>query len=199
MALARATRPVLLLALAALLAWYALRHRALSPDAFSSLALGGVAPVFSVPLLVPGALAPSDVRSWQAGKLVSLDGHRGAPVVLDFWGTWCEPCVVGRPAVAALARRYANHGVVVYGISYREAPDHALKWLEKHGGATCPELRDEGGQVARTYLVHGVPQMYLVGPDGRLRWHCFGCDSLPEHLYPILDSLLGVSGRLPGS
>ncbi len=98
-----------------------------------------------------------------------------------------------RPAVAALAQRYAERGVVVCGIPYREPPRKALRWLEKHGGATYPELQDDGGQVARTYLVHGVPQMYLIGPDGRLRWHCFGCDSLPKYLYPVLDSVLGES------
>ena len=195
----RPTMVAVLFVVAACVAWYALRHRRLSPDAFASLPLGETAPAFRMPLLAAGPLAPSHVRSWLAGRPVSLDEHRGVPVVLDFWGSWCDPCVHGRPAIAALARRYAHDGVVVYGISYREDPDHARRWLEKHGGAMYPELRDEGGLVARTYLVHGVPQMYLVGPDGRLRWHCFGCDNLPERLYPILDSVLRVSRGAPGS
>ncbi len=189
----RATGWGLLLVIAALVAWYASRGKVYSPDAFTSLDVGAPAPDFHVPLLAPGPAAPIDLRSWQAGRAVSLQEHRGVPVVLDFWGTWCDPCVERRPTLTALAQRYADRGVVLYGISYRESPQKALKWLQKHGGATYPELQDDGGRVASAYLVHGVPQMYVIGSDGRLRWHCFGCDSLPKYLYPVLDSALSES------
>jgi len=187
----RVRRPLLLAVLAAALAWYAFPPRTIPDDAFATLALGGRAPRFHATLLAPGAIAPPALRGWEAGQPVALDEHRGMFVVLEFWATWCKPCAAVRPDVSLLARRYASRGVAVYGIAYRETAGRVLDWLARNGGADYPELQDEGWHMANAYSIHGVPQMYVIGPDGRLRWHCFGCDSLPERLYPALDSLLG--------
>jgi cytochrome c biogenesis protein CcmG/thiol:disulfide interchange protein DsbE len=195
-------RPLLLLALGGVLVWYASAKRPPSGDSFdvnASPTLGEPAPPLRAALLAPGPMAPAAVQRWRAGTPVTLAQHRGAPVVLEFWATWCKPCIANRPAVARLAARYAHRGLVVYGIPYRETRSHVLKWLSRDGGAQYPELQDEGSHIANAYWVHGIPQMFLIGPDGRIRWHCWGCDNLQARLYPVLDSVLGPSSDASGS
>lgn len=186
-----------MLTLAAALAWLAFGSRAASVTDYGAMLVGRPAPNFRLPLLAAGPIAPPALRHWQPGRTVDLREHRGVPVVLEFWATWCAPCIANRPAVVRIASQYANRGVVVYGIPYNEPSGLVLKWLKGHGGAAYPELDDPDGHATRAYLVRGVPQMFLVGPDGQLRWHCFGCDSLATRLPAVIDSVLGSKGLGP--
>jgi len=94
------------------------------------------------------------------------------------------------PEVVRLAERYKDRGLVTYGILYEDSPSRALGWLRSHGGVQYAELRDDDGAVARAYGVHAIPQMFLIGPDGRVLSHCWGCITMAEDFSAVVDSIV---------
>ena len=91
---------------------------------------------------------------------------RGKVVLLDFWATWCGPCVEKLPYVQTLHEKYAGQGLVViamHSVINNEAVDAFL--AEHH--YTMPVILDTG-ETARRYGVEGIPQYVLIGKDGKL-------------------------------
>ena len=109
--------------------------------------------------------APAFELSALDGQTVSLAGLRGRPVVVNFWGAWCEQCTLELPLLAEMHRRYP--GVAIVGILYREAPDVGRAAAEK-GDATWPTLVDPDGKAAAAYGVEGAPATFFIRPDGRI-------------------------------
>ena len=140
---------------------------------------GSMAPEFSLTTLdsAPPAVA-------------TLRADRGHFVLVEFWATWCKPCIRMHPAVVQFAERYKDRGLVTYGILYDDTPSRALAWLRSHGGVQYAELRNDNGTVARAYGVHAIPQMFLIGPDGRVLLHCWGCNTMTEDFGAAIDSVV---------
>lgn len=129
--------------------------------------------------------------------IISLTSHRGDLVLLDFWASWCIPCVSKQPYVAGLAAKYASRGLHVYGVLVNDREAAAERWLRTEGTLTYPFLADPAGAVAEKYGVRGIPRMFLIGPNGKLLAHCFGCAAgtmSPARLEAWLESLLGPGG-----
>ena len=118
-------------------------------------------------------------------------------VVLEFWATWCHPCLRLHPEIVCLAEHYDSRELVTYGIVYEDTPTRALAWLQAKGGVPYDELRDDGGSVARASGVHASPQMFLIGPDGRLLTYCLGCAGVAEDLGATIDSVLAARAQTP--
>lgn len=106
---------------------------------------------------------------------VRLTDFHGRYVLLDYWATYCVPCVAKYPDMARLAREFSGRGIEVRGILYNQYPEVATRWFERHGGMGYPLLVDPGSVVAHSHQVIGLPRTFLVGPDGRLVWSCLGC------------------------
>ena len=105
------------------------------------------------------------------GQTVSLAALRGRPVVVNFWGAWCEPCRLELPLLAEMHRRYPD--VAIVGILYREDPTVGRAAAE-HGDATWPTLVDPDERVAEAYGVEGAPATFFVRPDGTIAGHLVG-------------------------
>jgi peroxiredoxin/outer membrane lipoprotein-sorting protein len=101
------------------------------------------------------------------GKEVTLASLKGNVVVLDFWATWCGPCVAGFPHIDELSKKYAGKGVKVFGLNQKEDKDTVVNFLKDHN-LTVPVLSDPG-EVADKYLVRGIPQTVIIGKDGVIK------------------------------
>ncbi len=97
------------------------------------------------------------------------------------------------PEIVQFAERHKDRGLVTYGILYDDSPSRALAWLRSHGGVQYSELRDDDGTVARAYGVHAIPQMFLIGPDGRVLSHCWGCATMVEDFGAVIDSVVATT------
>lgn len=104
-----------------------------------------------------------------AGEAAKLSDHKGKQiVVLDFWATWCGPCVKALPALKKVTEKYADRGVVFYAVNQREGVKKIQGFFEQQK-LTVPVLRDTDGAVADLYLVRGIPQTVIVGNDGKIQ------------------------------
>ena len=110
-----------------------------------------------------------------AFTLTSLDGHEisleelaGAPVVINFWATWCQPCLAEHPVLLEGAKRYKSRGVSFVGVLYDDDKELANRYVGKHGAA-FPTLLDPGNLVAIDYGVVGVPETFFIDGSGMIR------------------------------
>jgi peroxiredoxin len=93
------------------------------------------------------------------------------PLVLDFWATWCKPCVTSLPELESLWGRYAGRGVTVLGVSI-DGPRNVSRvrpFLNKLG-LTFPVAIDDDGAMQERFQVVAVPTTIVIGADRRIRF-----------------------------
>jgi cytochrome c biogenesis protein CcmG/thiol:disulfide interchange protein DsbE len=99
----------------------------------------------------------------------SLASHRGQFVLVNFFASWCAQCQQEAPILAEAEAVLKAHGGTVLGIDYEEGPDTAASYIKKYG-VDYPVVVDAAGRVASAYGVSGVPDSYLVAPNGKIVW-----------------------------
>jgi thiol-disulfide isomerase/thioredoxin len=103
---------------------------------------------------------------FKSGKTISLSQFSGKYVLIDFWGTWCGPCVKELPYLRAAAEQLDSAKFQLIGVVADEDPELFAKALVKHG-ISWPQLRsDETNNIIKRYNVQGYPTSYLIDPDG---------------------------------
>ena len=111
---------------------------------------------------------PKDFELTLNGKPTHLSDLRGKVVLVNFWATWCPPCVDEAPSLNALQRRIAPLGGTVVGVSVDEDQSAYEEFLRTYG-ISFPTSRDPGkGQLARDYGTTMYPETYVIGRNGRL-------------------------------
>jgi len=122
-------------------------------------------PAWAVPLS-PGAAAPVFTRPGFDGRPVSLAAYRGKLVLVDFWASWCPPCIVEMPHLIALQKRHAGK-LQIIGISMDDDAATAKETLARFR----PNYPNVLGDTALGHIyggVLGLPQFYLIGSDGKV-------------------------------
>lgn len=112
-----------------------------------------------------GAIAPDFEADTADGDSVQLVELRGAPVVLNFWATWCVPCRVEMPELQAVYEAHRQAGLRVVGVNLAEAPEDVLDWRDQLG-LTFDLVLDTNGSIASRYLLRGQPTTFVISPDG---------------------------------
>jgi thiol-disulfide isomerase/thioredoxin len=116
----------------------------------------------------PLALAGLDGQDWDLGRL------RGKVVVVNFWASWCEPCVHELPVLGALAHQPGfENRVAVVGVNYKEPLDSIERFSAAHP-IPYPVLRDRTGDMFKRWTLGVMPTTILVDRQGRARWRTAG-------------------------
>ena len=118
--------------------------------------------------LKTGTTAPAFRLPRLGGQDIDLGAFRGRVVVVNFWATWCPPCVQEMPSLERLHRALGPEGLAVLGVSADE-DGGVLEGFIRDKGITFPVLRDPGGRVAATaYHTTGYPETFVIDPSGLL-------------------------------
>ena len=125
---------------------------------------------------------------------MSLSAHKGKQIViLDFWATWCGPCVKGMPITQKVAKQYASKGVVLYAVNLKEDAKKIRTFLTKQK-LKINVLLDSKGTIAKNYGVNSIPMLVLIDKDGTVqKVHIGLSNSLENSLKRDLDAL--VAGK----
>jgi len=122
------------------------------PHAVRSPLVGRAAPGFS---LVPIG----------GGQPVALEQLRGHPVVLNFWATWCVPCLQEHPALSEASHSFPE--VQFLGVVYEDDAARATSFVQERPSG-YPSLLDPDGRTAIAYGVFGVPETFFIDGSGRI-------------------------------
>lgn len=106
------------------------------------------------------------VPSFPSGQ-VRLHNHRGRVVLVNFWATWCPPCVEESPSLQKFAELMRTQGVEVLGISVDQDPAALQKFIDQ-SHLTFTIGRDPNQELARRYGTFQFPETYIVDRDGRV-------------------------------
>jgi thiol-disulfide isomerase/thioredoxin len=130
------------------------------------LAAGDPVPVANLPKLSVNSVPASEESSAVPGAEGSLKDFRGDWVLLNVWASWCVPCREESPALQRFATGNRDQ-IAVVGIDTRDLTEDAVAFLREYD-IDYPQFRDASGEYAGDLKTTGVPESFLIDPDGIL-------------------------------
>jgi cytochrome c biogenesis protein CcmG, thiol:disulfide interchange protein DsbE len=149
-------------------------------------------------LRADGPPAPGDAAPGFSGdvlgddRTLALAELRGAPVVLNFWASWCGPCRDEAPILNAAVERYGGR-VHVVGVNVRDSRPEAIDFARDYDYA-FPSVVDGDGRIYDDYGLTGQPETFVIDADGKVFRHIQGPFLSEEDLFGQIEGALGRDG-----
>ncbi|MBN8890844.1 MAG: cytochrome C biogenesis protein [Rhodospirillales bacterium 70-18] len=157
--------------------FYIVLHRmqqgTFDPRGVPTVLLNKRVPGFRLPGLIDAGFASTDLFA------------SGRPILVNFWATWCPPCIEEHPVLMAMQAE----GIPIWGIAYKDKRSAAVDYLERNGNPYARNAIDAPGRVAIDWGLTGVPETFLVDGDGFVRWHMSGpltLDMVHQQIRPLM-------------
>lgn len=142
-----------------------------------------------IPSPLVGRPAPAFSLTLFDGTQFSTAAHRGHVLVVNFWASWCYPaCYVEAPHLQNVWDRYRSRGVVVVGVNIQDKELPARGFIRRFG-LTFPNGMDGTGRISIDYGIYGVPETFIVDPQGRIVFKHVGAvteEMLEARIEPLL-------------
>ena len=114
-----------------------------------------------------GDTAPNFSVTTETGRRISRSEFGGKLLVLNFWATWCPPCVEEMPSLSSFAREMSKEGVVVLGVSI-DRDQSAYKQFLQRSRVAFETVRDEQANIPTDYGTFKWPETYIIDQKGRV-------------------------------
>ena len=156
--------------------WYMLRGMStgsFNPRGVPTALMGRSVPDFTLPGLNGAGFSSADMAA------------AGRPFLVNFFASWCAPCIEENP----LLLRLQAEGVPIWGIAYKDRTQAALDYLKRHGNPYARLAEDAPGRVAIDWGLTGVPETYLIDGRGIVRWRMAGpltAEMITTDILPLL-------------
>jgi thiol-disulfide isomerase/thioredoxin/outer membrane lipoprotein-sorting protein len=134
---------------------------------------GGTHPSMHPKAQMAGEMAPDFTFAGQDGKKIELSSYRGKPVLIDFWATWCGPCLLSMPALNKIYSETRDKGLEVMSFDQSTASDDAAIYLKRHHYGWT-NYHDEGKAVFNALKGEGIPLVVLIDAHGKIVYYDFG-------------------------
>jgi cytochrome c biogenesis protein CcmG/thiol:disulfide interchange protein DsbE len=171
--------PLLIFAGLAGLFWYALHGS--DPSLLPSAMIGKNVPEFTLPRLEGLAEDGKDVPGFASSDLA-----RGEPTLVNVFASWCLECQEEHPLLVALAK---EPGIRLLGIDYKDDAASARRFLGRYGNPYSRVGADTSGRTAIDFGVYGVPETYVITPDGKIVYRQVGPlteQTIRDKILPLL-------------
>lgn len=133
---------------------------------------------------------PFFLEDMQTGETIDLEEYRGKVVYLDFWASWCVPCLKSFPKLSELRETYADLGFEVLAVNVDEHPEAAMQFLERYP-VDYPVLHGFGSEVPSLYEVEVMPTAFFIDGEGKIRLVHLGFkDEHGDFIEAVLQKLL---------
>jgi cytochrome c biogenesis protein CcmG, thiol:disulfide interchange protein DsbE len=178
--------PLLIFAAVAVMFAFALRKG--DPSKLTSVLIGKAVPAFTLTPLDGLVENGSPVPAFTPADLA-----KGGPTVVNFWASWCRPCVEEHPQLVALKKRAS---VKVVGINYKDQDANARRFLSRYGNPFDAVGADAAGRAALEWGVYGMPETFVVDGRGVIVFKHVG-EITPEILENKLLPAIAAAARTP--
>ena len=146
-----------------------MRYRFLFSILIALVSLSACSPI-AVPLPdLTGDTPPPDVIFQSPeGEIVRLSDYEGKVLFVNFWGTYCPPCLDEMPDLQAAYENLADDDFVILGVNVEESPEKVTGWVQENG-ITFPIAISDDGTINPALALHRMPSTWFVDADGILR------------------------------
>jgi cytochrome c biogenesis protein CcmG, thiol:disulfide interchange protein DsbE len=120
-----------------------------------------------------GLAAPDFALTNLTGEPVRLSDLRGRPVIVNFWASWCGPCVEEFPLLQSAQAAHQADGLTVIGVVFRDNSEAARAFMQRMGASWAAAM-DPGEQVAQGFGIHAPPETFFIDRDGVVRGRQIG-------------------------
>ena len=115
-----------------------------------------------------GSPAPKFILRNLKGNLEGIDDYKDKVIIVNFWATWCAPCLEEMPAFEKLYRRYRSQGLTVLAVSLDKGDSSKVKNFVDKNSLTFPVLLDLDGIAEKLYPSFTIPFTYVIDKKGRV-------------------------------
>jgi cytochrome c biogenesis protein CcmG/thiol:disulfide interchange protein DsbE len=155
--------------------WWAL-DTGRDPSRLPSALIDKPAPQFELPA-VEGLAMPGLSTADLAGSGAESGAESGTVTLVNFFASWCVPCKAEHPILVRLA---AREGVRLVGVNYKDKPEDAVRFLEEMGNPYARVGADPQGRASLDWGLTGVPETFVIGPEGTIRYRHPGPINPPD-------------------
>jgi thiol-disulfide isomerase/thioredoxin len=150
--------------------------------------------------LIPGSPAPNfTFREFRTGENLSLASFRGKVVLLDFWATWCPPCMASLPGLLELYREFHAQGFEIVGVSLDESAEDLRRVIASYGipWPIAFEGKRWDNSLANLWRVYQIPTAYLLDKQGIIRFRDLEADALRKAVSELLSEPVTLEAPAP--